>query len=133
MTNLLFPIEPPDHDHLTVDEMFDQWWRQYPRKVDKGSARKAFKRVLAKKIASFDELMQGVMRYSAERMGEDPVFTKHPATWLTAESWGNEPLIRPPKPLSTADSMMVGLLSGLSEDDAMAVVERMSQARPVRR
>lgn len=117
MPNLLFPIDQPDHDHLTVDEMFDRWWQQYPRKVDKGAARKAFRRVIAKKIASFGELMAGVLRYSAERTGEDPQFTKHPATWLNAEAWGNETLVRPPKPMSFADSAMLGMLEGMQTRD----------------
>ena len=84
MTELLFPIDQPGHEHLTADEMFARWWRQYPRKGDKGPARKAFRRVLLKKIATFDEQMAGVMCYGAERMGEDPQSTKHPATWLNA-------------------------------------------------
>jgi hypothetical protein len=134
MTDLLSAIDPPSEDQLTTDEMFARWWSQYPRKVDKGTARKAFKRVLAKKIVKFDELMAGVMRYAMERTGEDPQFTKHPTTWLNAESWTNEPLTRPTPArsnfvssavagiasrvrMSTAESAVEGIMSGLTDED----------------
>jgi hypothetical protein len=117
MTELLFSADQHSHEHLSADEMFARWWVQYPRKVDKGTAQKAFKRVLQKKIATFDELMAGVMRYAMERTGEDPQFTKHPATWLNAEAWGNEPLVRPPPPMSMADSAIAGIFGSLRPDD----------------
>ena len=34
-------------------------------------------------------LLEGVMRYAAERDGENPKFTKNPSTWLNAESSGS--------------------------------------------
>jgi hypothetical protein len=119
MTGHLFPTTEPEHDQqLSPDEMFARWWVHYPRKVDKGAARTAFKRVVAKKIATFNELMAGVMRYAAERTGEDPQFTKHAATWLNAESWGNEPLVRPPPRLSTANSAALGILAAIEAHDS---------------
>ncbi|MCP3469821.1 hypothetical protein NLM33_05690 [Bradyrhizobium sp. CCGUVB1N3] len=99
----------------SVDEFFEAWWRQYPRRVAKGAARKAFKRVLAKKIATFDQLMAGVMRYGAERAGEDPTFTKHPATWLNGECWTDEP--QPKRPIRGIDSAVAGVFHGLNESD----------------
>jgi hypothetical protein len=107
---VLFPIETPHHDGQTVDDMFDAWWRQYPRRVARGAA---------KKVATFDELMSGVMRYAAERTGEDPQFTAHGASWLNAERWLDEPKARYRKPLSMADSAALGILQAMQrgEDD----------------
>lgn len=123
-------VSPPP-----IDQLFEKWWRQYPRKADKGAARKAFKRVLAQKLASFDELLAGAMGYAAERAGEDPRFTKHGATWLNAESWANEPLTRSSparsnfvsgaiagiasrvREVSRVDSAIEGLFEGLTEED----------------
>jgi helix-turn-helix protein len=68
---------------------FDDFWRIYPRKDDKPKARKAFK-AASKKIDTA-ALIAGAERYAAERAGQDPQFTKYPATWLNAESWNNEP------------------------------------------
>jgi hypothetical protein len=31
------------------------------------------------------------MGYAAKVAGQDPKFTKHPATWLNAECWTDEP------------------------------------------
>ncbi len=101
------------------DETFEAWWRQYPRRVAKGAARKAFRRVLAQKTATFEQLMAGVMRYAAERAGEDPGYTAHPATWLNGERWLDEPKSRYRKP-STAESAIEGMMSGLSEEDFRA-------------
>ncbi|OKO71893.1 hypothetical protein AC630_31760 [Bradyrhizobium sp. AS23.2] len=36
-------------------------------------------------------MLNGAMRYAAERTGQDPKFTKHPATWLNGECWKDEP------------------------------------------
>lgn len=100
-----------------ADDLFETWWQQYPRRVAKGAARKAFKRVLDKKIATFDQLMNGVMRYGAERAGEDPQYTAHGASWLNGERWLDEPSPKHRKPLSTADSALLGIMEGMDEHE----------------
>ena len=69
---------------------FEAWWLQYPRKVSKGSARKAYD-VARQGGATADALVMGVMRYAAARTGEDPKYTKHATTWLNGEGWLDEP------------------------------------------
>ena len=64
---------------------FDDFWRIYPRKVDRGEALQAF--VKARENAPFEDIVRGAMRYADERTGQDPRFTKHPATWLTKACW----------------------------------------------
>ena len=71
---------------------FEQWWQQYPRKVGRPKAQKAYEQVLRDGIATAEELLEGVMRYSAERDAEpDPTarqrFTAYPLTWLTQQRW----------------------------------------------
>ncbi|MET4788260.1 hypothetical protein ABIF64_000438 [Bradyrhizobium japonicum] len=74
-----------------IESSFEEWWKQYPKKADKQTALKAYRAVIKKKkLATPQQLLAGVMRYAAERSGKDPQFTKHPATWLNAGSWGNE-------------------------------------------
>jgi hypothetical protein len=68
---------------------FDEFWQQYPKKVAKLAAQKAFAQAV-KKTAS-QEILAGVMRYAAERDGQDSKFTKHPATWLKSGCWEDEP------------------------------------------
>jgi hypothetical protein len=69
---------------------FEDWWRQYPKRVAKAAALKAYRTVITKKLATVDELLAGAMRYAAEREGQDPRYTKHPATWLNGGCWADE-------------------------------------------
>jgi hypothetical protein len=64
---------------------FDDFWRVYPKKADRGEAVLAFAR--ACESASFQDVVLGAMRYATERSGQDPRFTKHPATWLSKACW----------------------------------------------
>jgi Helix-turn-helix domain len=71
-------------------EVFDQFWNPYPRKVAKEAARKAFDAAVKQGVAA-ETLIAGAKRYAGERAGEDPQFTKHPATWLRGGCWEDEP------------------------------------------
>ena len=59
---------------------FDDFWRAYPKKVAPADAMRAFARAVER--APPNEIIQGAMHYAAERDGEDPRYTKNPATWL---------------------------------------------------
>jgi Helix-turn-helix domain len=74
-----------------VDAAFEVFWQAYPRKVDKAKARVPYRRVIRDKKATVEQLLQGAIDYSAERSGQDPRYTKHPSSWIGAESWNNEP------------------------------------------
>jgi hypothetical protein len=69
---------------------FEEWYQLFPKHVARGAAYKAYKRARAQG-ASVEELKLGAMRYAAQVTGRDPKFTKHPATWLNAECWKDEP------------------------------------------
>ena len=68
-------------------EAFDRWWEDYPEKVGKGAARKAFAKALAK--TSVDQLVAGVERYKATKP-QDRAWC-NPATWLNQERWTDQP------------------------------------------
>lgn len=68
-------------------ELFDAWWECYPEKVGKGAARKAFQRAI--KIATLDEMVEGVRRYRAEKPPDRSWC--HPSTWLNQERWLDRP------------------------------------------
>jgi hypothetical protein len=70
---------------------FVEWYRAYPRRVDPGRAAKAYR--VARKLASAADLLAGARRYAAECNGKDPQYIKHPASWLNAQSWMNEPAV----------------------------------------
>ena len=68
---------------------FEDFWTNYPRKVAKGHARRAYARAL--KLASHEEIMEGLQNYlDAEPWGNDKTFCKHASTWLNGECWADE-------------------------------------------
>lgn len=80
--------QSPSVDH---NADFEEFWRQYPKRVAEEAALKAYRAVIKTKKVTSAELLAGAMRYAAERSGQDPRFTKHPASWLNAGCWADEP------------------------------------------
>ena len=69
------------------DAEFQIWWDRYPVKRGKGQAERAFH--AARKIASLDELLDGVARYRREKLPDRA--WRYPATWLNGKGWLDEP------------------------------------------
>ena len=69
---------------------FAEWWLQYPLKKARAEAAKRYSLIVSKGRATPADLLAGVMRYAAERSGQDPRYTKHPATWLNQGCWTDE-------------------------------------------
>jgi hypothetical protein len=69
-----------------TQELFDEFWTAYPRKLDKAKAFRAFKSAL--KRAKFEDILAGVIAYRNDPK-RDPDFTKYPATWLNSDAWEN--------------------------------------------
>jgi len=78
---------------FTGDELievhFERFWSLYPRKVDKGHARKAYRQAL--KRTDPDAIVAGVERYARSVKGKEPRFIAHAATWLNGDRWLDEP------------------------------------------
>lgn len=114
------PSQPPRLTDAAIEIDFAEFWRQYPRKVAKGQARKAYATARRKGVAAVT-ILNGVMRYAADP-GREAEFTKHAATWLNAEGWDDEPLPRrnrPHRPMSRTDetrAVIADLLGGNHED-----------------
>lgn len=68
---------------------FDAFWSIYPRKVAKQAALRAW--VKAVQVASAETIIEGARRY-ADDPNRHPSYTAHPATWLNAARWDDEPL-----------------------------------------
>lgn len=68
------------------EELFNEFWTAYPRKLDKAKAFRAFRSAL--KRATFEDILAGVLLYRNDPK-RDPDFTKYPATWLNSDSWEN--------------------------------------------
>jgi hypothetical protein len=77
---------PPVSIKPSENPLFEEFWKVYPRKVEKGVARKAWKNAL--KRATAEEIIAGAKRYAALKL--DLEFTKHPGPWLNADRWLDE-------------------------------------------
>lgn len=70
-------------------EGFQQFYETYPRRVRRRAAAKAFRSALAR--ATLEEILTGTARASIEAVGKHQEFIAHPATWLNADGWKDEP------------------------------------------
>jgi len=82
----------------SFEEDFEEFWRLYPRKVEKIDARKAFEKAYTE---HGDVIMDGVRRLSKEPNLPPLQFIPYPASWLRAGGWTNEPY--PPREKSRAE------------------------------
>ena len=93
---------------------FEDFWKVYPRKTAKGAAKKAWEKITEKEAA-----IAGAVRFAADP-NRDETFTPHPATWLNAERWTDDPL--PPRKRSLEE------IKALELADARARAEREREA-----
>jgi hypothetical protein len=73
--------------------MFDQFWDEYPRKVGKDDARRAYKRACSR--TDEQTIVQGARRLANDPNLPEKQYVPHPATWLNRGGWDDEPL--PPR------------------------------------
>ncbi len=88
------PIDKtPSSTHVDVE--FEAWWKLYPRKVDKGHARKTYRTARTKTDAA--TLLNAVESFAetCRRSGTEPKFIAHAATWLNGERWTDTESPRP--------------------------------------
>lgn len=75
------------------DAEFETFWAEYPKKVGKAAARKAFEKV----IVPLETLVDAVksQKCSDQWTRDEGRFIPNPATWLNQERWGD--VLPPPK------------------------------------
>jgi len=79
------PLREPSTE---TNNAFEAFWDAYPKKVDKGLAKKSYLNALKK--ASVSELLEGAKKYATQVADTERRFIKNPSTWLNAEAWLNE-------------------------------------------
>ncbi|MBH0778778.1 hypothetical protein [Nocardia bovistercoris] len=72
---------------------FVEFWAAYPRRTDKGGARKAYAKATARTDPA--AILEGARRFAADPNLPEPQYIPHAATWLNGERWTDEPL--PPR------------------------------------
>jgi hypothetical protein len=93
------------------DEAFEAFWKIYPRKVAKAAAVKAWSKAVRDGTEP-STIIAAAQFYALERKMQDPVYTKHPATWLNAGCWQDEPdpaYTPPPRPSTTTAAVNQGM------------------------
>ncbi|GJE43843.1 hypothetical protein AEGHOMDF_3022 [Methylobacterium soli] len=94
------PQNPSSHDHRdrgrsaeadSEPEGFSEWWVQYPRRTGEDGARRAYAQIVREGRASPSELMDGVRRYAATRIGQEERYTTTPINWLRNGCWSYQP------------------------------------------
>lgn len=70
-----------------IQEGFVEFWKLYPRKINKPLAEKKYIQALKKTTA--DNILKGLKHYIAdiEKFNTEEKYIKHPATWLNQECW----------------------------------------------
>lgn len=95
---------------------FDDWWKQYPKKVKKLDAEKAYRAALKRGVTP-KELLDGLQRQNAawKAKGTEPQYIPYPATWLRAGSWEDE--LDPPSPGQAAPAFNPNTGKAVTKED----------------
>jgi hypothetical protein len=91
-------------------------WEMYPKKVGKGTARKALAKALAK--APVDQIQHSLALFVRYWGQQDKKFMPHLATWLNGERWDDE-IQQPSLQDMTSDQQMQAILGSLATDRKM--------------
>lgn len=71
-----------------ADDAFDQFWNVYPRKIDKGHARKAWAAAIKKTTP--ESIIAKATLFADLSAGKEDQFIAYPSTWLNGERWEDE-------------------------------------------
>jgi hypothetical protein len=109
----------PVAKNVASENGFEEFWRIYPRKVGKGTARRAWAKAITG--TSLEKITAAATRYASREFarmsaGENPDlrYTAHPATWLNAERWDDEtmPTVGAPKTSPHGGRSIADLVAG---------------------
>lgn len=88
----------------TVADRFDDFWKVYPKRQGKGDAEKAWTKAVNTLGVDPQTIIDAALVYAYQRKGQDPQWTKQPASWLNARRWEDEP----DPSYAAADGMLPG-------------------------
>jgi hypothetical protein len=71
------------------DPLFVEFYAAYPLRKARGDAERAWAKA-TREGADPQALIEAATLYAKQRAGQDPKFTKHPATWLNQKCWLDE-------------------------------------------
>lgn len=100
-------------DNLNNMSIFEDLWKIYPKKVGKGTARKAL--ATAMKKAPIDKIQNSLSLFVRSWGNQDKKFMPHLATWLNGERWDDE-IQQPSLQDMTSDQQMQAILGSIPTD-----------------
>lgn len=78
-------------EYINISAEFESLWKQYPRKIGKPKALKAYEKA-RKNGTTYEEVQAGITRYkqqiAAQRTAVE--YIKHGVTWFNNECWNDE-------------------------------------------
>lgn len=93
---------PDPLSRLDSDPDFVAFWAAYPRRTDKGHARKAWAAAVGRGTTP-KTIIDGATAFrDSPRRSPDPRYVPHPATWLNGDRWLDEDRVVAPRPRSSA-------------------------------
>ena len=92
-----YQVDAPETETETETETesvdrFAEFWKEYPRKVAKADAMKAWAK--AKVNGDFDKLLSTLAEQKQTKAWSDPQFIPHAATWINGRRWEDEALAK---------------------------------------
>ncbi len=63
---------------------FEQFWKEYPRKVSRSAAEKKFLKI---PVENFEKIMKALKSYKQSEQWRDGKYVPHASTWLHQERW----------------------------------------------
>ena len=93
--------------------IFDNLWQIYPKKVGKGTAKKALAKAMTK--ATADQIQHSLAVFVRAWGNQDKKFMPHLATWLNGERWDDEIQEASLQDMSS-DQQMQAILGSLTND-----------------
>lgn len=85
-------IKESDNDTKVLSEvetMFEDFWKQYPKKINKKGCFTKFKNIKGIK-KEFPSIMEALEKFKQSRQWQNTQYIPHPATWLNQERWKDE-------------------------------------------
>jgi hypothetical protein len=111
------------------ENLFDEFWKAYPKKKSKGQAKKAWLKInptknrLSQILTSLEKLKK-----SNDWMKDKGQFIPHPATWLNAEGWEDEVESIKPGKISEQENICSKckrvIVSGMCDCNTLSNAER---------
>lgn len=100
-----YPIDEISHLNITKEKKtkentksmsyahgFDEFWKEYPRKVQKKKALAAWEKVMRSEKITTSQIMHSLAAWklSDQWTKDGGQFIPHPTTWLNGERWEDE-------------------------------------------